>query len=90
MEVGDEVICINDGILSKSGIRPPLFVGRGYIILDIVKDSKGNNHLDVGLLSRFNYVTSLETGESLPNSDKIHWCHPSRFELNKPDIWIKE
>lgn len=51
-----------------------------YPVKGIVLDSAGNQHLDVGLKSDLNWVKSIETGEELPDGDKIHWCHPSRFE----------
>lgn len=46
-----------------------------------VLDEKGYQHLDVGLVSELNFVTSYETDEELSGSDKIHFCHPGRFEL---------
>lgn len=49
-------------------------------IKEIILDAEGNQHLDVGLKSHLNYITSYETKEDLPRGKEIHWCHPSRFE----------
>lgn len=76
------MICINNKPLEGNDVAPPLEVGKDYPLLNTFVDKKGNPHYDVGLISKHNYVTSFETGETLPNS-KIggtHWCHPSRFE----------
>lgn len=73
--------CINSKPLKGNDVAPPLKEGESYQVKQVVLDKKGNKHLDVGLKSKFNYVTSAETGEVLPNSaiGGIHWCHPSRF-----------
>lgn len=62
-------------------IAPPLELGKEYPLQGVCLDKEGNQHLDVGLISKHNYITSRETGETLPNSSvgKTHWCHPSRF-----------
>lgn len=80
--VGQPVQCINIEKLSGNEVAPPLIMKRVYEVKGIALDSKGNQHLDVGLLSTYNYITSHETGEDLPNGTKIHWCHPSRFTSN--------
>lgn len=79
-EVGDEVICINNETLKGLDSAPQLERNVKYTIQGIILDSGGNPHLDVGLPSLVNYVRSWETKEELPNGDKIHWCHPSRFK----------
>jgi hypothetical protein len=73
--------CINSKPLNGKSIAPPLKEGDIYTLKKIVNDSAGNPHYDVGLVSRYNYVSSIETGEELPNSQigGVHWCHPSRF-----------
>lgn len=63
----------------QNNIAPPLIREEDYIVKNVVLDRKGNQHLDVGLISEYNYISSKETGEELPSGDKIHWCHPSRF-----------
>lgn len=71
---------INDKPLPGNTIAPPLEAGQEYTIHGICVDKKGNQHLDVGLVSKYNFIRSHETGEELPDGDSIHWCHPSRFE----------
>lgn len=80
-EVGQKVRVVKTDKLKGKDIAPRLKMGSEEIILGICLDSKGNQHLDVGIVSKISYVTSFETGEELPDGDKIHWCHPSRFEL---------
>jgi hypothetical protein len=77
--VGDEGLVINAGFLKGNNIRPPLSSGVKYVIKGICYDRQGNQHLDVGLKSSYETISSYETGEELPDGDKIHWCHPSRF-----------
>jgi len=79
-KVGDAVVCINSKVLPKNEVGPALEEGKEYIVKGITDDVKGNQHLDVGLVSTLNYVTSYETREELPDGNKIHWCHPSRFK----------
>lgn len=78
--IGDEVLCVEDRILEGNDYGPEVYKGKTYTIKDICLDKDGNQHLDVGLVSKLNYVRSFETKEELPNGNKIHWCHPSRFE----------
>lgn len=78
--------CINIEPLTGNTIAPPLVLGEEYSINTIANDSEGNEHWDVGLVSQYNYITSHETGEELPEGDKIHWCHPSRFEAIELEI----
>jgi len=80
-EKDTKVKCINNKELPGNDYAPALEVGKEYTIKDIILDSAGNQHLDVGLVSHLNFVTSYETKEELPKGNKIHWCHPSRFEL---------
>lgn len=78
-KIGDTVVCNNILPLHKKKIAPPLRSGSTYEVRKIFIDSKGNQHLDVGLASEYEYISSFETGEHLPDGDSIHWCHPSRF-----------
>lgn len=73
--------CINIKPLSGNEVAPPLEEGKEYDLLSKIQDSKGNYHYDIGLKSEYTYVRSFETQENLPDGDKIHWCHPSRFEV---------
>lgn len=78
---GSEVRAINVAPLTGNDKAPVLELDKVYPVKQIILDSQGNQHLDVGLVSELNYVRSWETKEELPDGDKIHWCHPSRFEL---------
>lgn len=78
--------CINIAPLEGNTVAPPLKLGEEYDIKTITNDSEGNEHWDVGLVSQYNYITSHETKEELPQGDKVHWCHPSRFEAITPTI----
>jgi hypothetical protein len=75
-----EVTCLNAEPLPDNDIGPPLEKGKKYPLKGIILDKAGNQHLDVGIESKLLYVSSYETGEHLPGGDKIHFCHPSRFE----------
>ncbi len=77
--VGDTVIATNNEPLPGNDYAPELELTKEYPVIEIILDSKGNQHLDVGLKSKLGYVRSYETEEKLPRGDKIHWCHPSRF-----------
>lgn len=79
--LGQQVICTNILPLAGNSVAPSLRDGVEYVVEDICLDKKGNKHLDVGPKSQYNYITSFETKEELPNGDKIHWCHPSRFKI---------
>lgn len=79
--VDDIVKIINDAPLSGNTIAPSVIIGDEYPVLHIINDSKGNQHLDLGLKSECNYIRSWETQEELPDGDKIHWVHPSRVEI---------
>ena len=81
-QVGQTVKCVNVDRLEGNDAKPPLELNASYPIKQITLDSKGNQHLDVGLKSEMNYVRSFETKEKLPDGDTIHWCHPSRFIKN--------
>lgn len=78
---GGVVKCINTKPLPGNSVAPPLKLDETYVILQVIHDKKNNPHLDVGLKSEYNYISSYETKEELPRGDEIHWCHPSRFEL---------
>jgi len=78
-KIGETVICTNIKPLKGNDIEPPLELEKKYLIKNIILDKQGNQHLDVGLISKYNWIRSFETKEELPDGDKIHWCHPSRF-----------
>ena len=81
-KVGDTITCITNKPLNGNEVAPPLEEGKDYEVEEIFVDGKGNQHLHVGLKSEVNYVTSIETEETLPDSGVggKHWCHPSRFK----------
>lgn len=79
-EIGEKVEVLYDKPLPGNDEAPPLTVGEDVKIKGICYDREGNQHLDVGIKSMLNYVRSYETKEELPEGDKIHWCHPSRFK----------
>lgn len=79
-EVGEIVKAVKIDKLTGNQYAPKLELHKDYEIIGICLDTLNNQHLDVGLECELNFVTSYETGEQLPDSDKIHWCHPSRFE----------
>lgn len=81
LQIGTQLVCIEINKLQGNQVAPPLKLGVTYTLKGVVRDKKGNPHLDVGLVSEYNYISSYETKEELPDGDKIHWCHPSRFEV---------
>lgn len=77
--VGDLVRAMNIKPHILTDITPPLIHQEDYRVIGITLDNKGNQHLDLGLTSKYEYISSRETGEHLPQGNVIHWCHPSRF-----------
>jgi hypothetical protein len=82
-KIGQKVKCIKVGTLTGNDVAPPLKENELYVIKNIINDRKGNQHLDVGIESKYTFIRSWETKENLVDGDKIHWCHPSRFELSE-------
>lgn len=79
LKTDTELLCVNAEPLPGNAHCPKLEEGKTYPLISITLDGEGNQHLNVGIESHLNYVTSYETGAHLPNGDKIHWCHPTRF-----------
>ncbi len=79
--VDDEVEIINEEPLTGNTIAPPIKVGERYKVKNIVLDRLNNQHLDLGLVSKYTYITSWETREELPDGDTVHWVHPTRVKL---------
>lgn len=77
--VDDILSCVKTEPMPGNSIAPPLVLNKLYTVEEITIDKAGNQHLHVGLISEYNYVRSYETKEELPDGDKKHWCHPSRF-----------
>jgi hypothetical protein len=80
IKIGSKLKCVNSKPLQGNDVAPPLKEGETYEVKDIVIDSEGNPHLDVGLKSNYNYITSWNTKEELPDGDTIHLCALNRFE----------
>lgn len=88
--VGTLVRCINAEPFPGNKVGPPLELDKQYPVKRIYyeevenppdQSDKSYPHYDVGLVSEYNYITSQDTGAELPDGDKVHWCHPSRFVL---------
>lgn len=77
---GEKLRPVNTEPLPGNTVAPPLEKEETYTLGKKCIDSKGNEHFDVGLVSKYNFIRSHDTGEELPDGDKIHWCHPTRFE----------
>lgn len=75
------VRCINVAPLPGREVAPPLNLNNLYRIKQVILDNEGNQHLDVGLASSYNFICSQETNEHLPYGNIHHWCHPSRFKV---------
>jgi hypothetical protein len=85
-KVGDKLIATNIKPLPNAGsdenghkIAPPLSVDGEYIVKSVFLCKCGQDHLDVGLVSKYNFISCYKCGYSIDGSDKIHFCHPSRF-----------
>lgn len=81
IEVGMQLICKNEKPLTGNEVGPPLTLEEKYEAKQIHTCGCGKQHVDVGLVSKYNWVRCYHCEEELPSSDKIHWCHPSRFEI---------
>ncbi len=66
--------------LAGNKIAPPLELNKQYEVKETITCGCGKEHYDVGLASAYAYVSCHSCGEELRDGDKIHWCHPSRFE----------
>lgn len=80
-EVDDIVEIINQEPLTGNTVAPPVKIGEKYKVKNIVLDRLNNQHLDLGLESKYLFITSWETMEELPDGDTIHWVSPHRVKL---------
>lgn len=80
LTLGQIVRVINIKPLSDSGVVPPLVLGEEKKIEAVTGCGCGEVHLDLGLKSRYNYITCYKCGDDLPFGDRIHWTHSSRVE----------
>lgn len=74
------LVCINNNRLAGNEVKPPLVEKQKYILKGVFMCDCGQDHYDVGLESKFNYVSCYKCKKPIPGGDTIHWCHPSRFE----------
>lgn len=94
-EIADNVLIEDEGILFEDAaevliadkvdpldgneVAPPLVKGNSYQVLRKHVCECGQEHYDVGLVSEYNFIRCYKCEEHLPDGDKVHWCHPSRF-----------
>ena len=83
VEKNQLVTCRNVDRLPGNSIAPELELNKEYPVLDVILCDCGKEHYDVGLKSEHNYISCWDCKKPLRDGDKIHWCHPSRFEINK-------
>lgn len=77
----DIAICIDNKPLQGNVVAPPLQEKEEYPVIDVYECFCGQKHIDVGLKSEYNYIRCYKCESNLPNGNKIHWCHPTRFFL---------
>lgn len=75
----DYLIVVNDQVFEGNEIGPDIKNGQGYSAGDVFTCGCGEQHVNIGLESKLNYVTCHKCREKLPDGDTIHWCHSSRF-----------
>jgi hypothetical protein len=74
---GQKVKVIFTQLLPGKEVAPALTHGQAYEVKAVHTDSKGNQHIDVGLKMDVEFIKSFATDEMLPAG--IRWCHPNRF-----------
>jgi hypothetical protein len=67
--------------LSSSGIKPELNIGDKHKVKETCTCKCGQTHLDIGLVSKYNYISCYKCGEELPRGSSIHWCNSIRFNI---------
>ncbi len=60
-------------------IAPPLVLDQTYEVKGVTVCKCGQDHIDVGLKSKYNFISCYKCGHEIIGGDKIHFCHPSRF-----------
>lgn len=78
-KTNDDMKCVNSLPLEGNTVAPPVVVGQNYLLQGIFFCKCGQEHFDMGLKSKYNYISCYKCKEPIPNGDSIHWCHPSRF-----------
>lgn len=81
-QVGNTLLVIFNQKLPGKDEGPAIKQGEQYVLKAIHVDSMGFEHYDIGLPLTIAYVTSFQTGETLPKG--THWCSPNRFVLWNP------
>ncbi len=71
--------CINREPLPNNNVAPPVELGKVYELKEIFVCECGQEHFDVGLVSKFNWVSCYACKKPIPGGDVRHWCHPTRF-----------
>ena len=69
LKAGDTVVCINSEKFSDKEVGPPLTKGNNYVIKEVITTTGGNDHIDVGLKSMYNYVSCQATGIRIPRGE---------------------
>lgn len=67
---GEKVTPVYFNPLPGNKVSPDIYKDDTYIVKSITLDSKGNQHLDVGVVSKYEFIRSYETGEELPDGKK--------------------
>lgn len=78
---GEALRVINVAPFGERKIAPPLTLGSIVNLHKTYICGCGENHLDVGLISEYNFITCHKCYEELPDGENIHWAHASRFEF---------
>jgi hypothetical protein len=79
METKKILMAINVKPLEGNEIAPPLNLGYRYEPVQTHVCDCGQEHIDVGLESKVNFIRCHSCKKHLPEGDKVHWCHPTRF-----------
>jgi hypothetical protein len=79
MQIGDILTAKNIAPLEGNTIAPPLTLEEQYTAKKVYVCPCGQDHIDVGLKSEYNYIRCYSCKKEIPEGDSIHWCHPTRF-----------
>lgn len=74
-----DVKVINKEPMPGNKIAPELKIEQVVSLKQIYRCKCGEHHYDVGLISELEFVRCYKCKEVLPESDRVHWCHSSRF-----------
>ena len=67
--------------LQGNDVAPPLKLDGEYKLKQVQLCKCKKEHFDVGLESKYTYITCHSCKQELSRGDRIHWCHPGRFEI---------